>query len=136
MRSSFCRLFKMITILHLHVQQNKYPEAKRSWHVVDLGSASMQTASLASHGDNGTLIRTGPVDLRAASVFPHDDASASLMLTASFASHGDNGTLIRTGPVDVRAASVFPPDDASASLMQPASFASHGDNEHSFAQAP
>ena len=42
-------------------------------HMVDLGSASTQTASLASHGDNGSLIRTGPVDLRAASVFPHDD---------------------------------------------------------------
>jgi len=47
-------------------------------HTVNLGSASMQTASLASNGNDGTLIRTGPVSVRAAPVFPHDDAYASL----------------------------------------------------------
>ena len=62
-------------------------------HMVDRGSASMQTASLASHGDNGKLIRTGPVDVRAASVFPHDD----------------DGTLIRTGPVSVVRFLFWPP---------------------------
>ena len=42
-------------------------------HTVNFGSACMQTASLASHGNDGILIRTGPVSVRAAPVFRAPD---------------------------------------------------------------